>query len=80
MGTMRYMNIGLGVCFAIIVAGVVAFKDSSEAAMQAVALLGMIIGLVLGLWLDTRASAEAANALSRTRFRRRSGPARGGRG
>lgn len=59
MGTMRYMNIGLGVCVAIIVAGVIAFKDSSEVAMQAVALLGMIIGLTLGLWLDTRAQRRS---------------------
>jgi FtsH-binding integral membrane protein len=59
MGTMRYMNIGLGVCMAIIVAGVVAFKDSSEAAMQAVALVGMIVGLALGLWLDTRAQRRS---------------------
>lgn len=55
MGSMRYMNIGLGASMAIIVAGVVAFRDSSEAAMQAVALVGMFAGLVLGLWLDTRA-------------------------
>lgn len=55
MGSMRYMNIGLGVSMVIIVAGVVAFKDSSEAAMQAVALVGMFVGLALGLWLDTRA-------------------------
>jgi FtsH-binding integral membrane protein len=55
MGSMRYMNIGLGVSVAIIVAGVVAFRDSSEVAMQAVALVGMFVGLALGLWLDTRA-------------------------
>jgi FtsH-binding integral membrane protein len=56
---MRYMNIGLGVSMAIIVAGVVAFKDSSEAAMQAVALVGMFAGLALGLWLDTRAQRRS---------------------
>jgi hypothetical protein len=55
MGTMRYMNIGLAVGTAIIIAGVLAFKDASEAAMQGVALVGMFVGLALGLWLDTRA-------------------------
>lgn len=55
MGTMRYMNIGLAVSVTIIVVGVVAFRSSSEAAMQAVALVGMFVGLALGLWLDTRA-------------------------
>jgi FtsH-binding integral membrane protein len=57
MGTMRYMNIGLGVSVAIIVAGVIAFK-SSEAGMQATALVAMIVGLALGLWLDTRAQRK----------------------
>ncbi len=55
MGTMRYMNIGLAISMAIVIAGVVVFKDSSEAAMQATALVGMFVGLALGLWLDTRA-------------------------
>jgi FtsH-binding integral membrane protein len=55
MGTMRYMNIGLGVAVAIVIAGVIAFKDSSEAAMQAVTLVGMFVGLGLGFWLDIRA-------------------------
>ena len=59
MGTMRYMNIGFAVGMAIIIAGVLAFKDSSEAAMQGVALLGMLVGLALGLWLDTRAKRSA---------------------
>ena len=58
MGSMRYMNIGLGVSVAIILVGVIAFKDS-EAAMQAVALVGMFAGLALGLWLDTRAQRRA---------------------
>jgi FtsH-binding integral membrane protein len=59
MGTMRYMNIGLGVTVTIIVAGVVAFRNSSEAAMQAVALVGMIVGFAVGLWLDTRAQRRS---------------------
>jgi hypothetical protein len=52
---MRYMNIGLAISITIVIGGVIAFKDSSEAAMQAVALVGMIIGLAVGLGLDTRA-------------------------
>lgn len=55
MGSMRYMNIGLAISITIVIGGVIAFKDSSEAAMQAVALVGMIIGLAVGLGLDTRA-------------------------
>ncbi len=58
MGSMRYMNIGMGVSVTIIVAGVIVFKDS-EAAMQAVALVGMLVGLALGLWLDTRAQRRS---------------------
>ncbi len=49
------MNIGLAISITIVIGGVIAFKDSSEAAMQAVALVGMIIGLAVGLGLDTRA-------------------------
>lgn len=59
MGTMRYMNIGLAVSTAIIVAGVLVFDDSSEAAMQAVALVGMVIGLVVGFGLEGRAKRSA---------------------
>ncbi len=59
MRTMRYMNIGFVVGMAIIIAGVLAFKDSSEAAMQGTALVGMLVGLALGLWLDTRAKSRA---------------------
>jgi len=59
MRTMRYMNIGLVVSVAIIIAGVLVFKDSSEAAMQAVALFGMFAGLALGQGLDTRAKRKA---------------------
>ena len=58
MGSMRYMNIGLGVSVTIIVAGVIVFKDS-EPAMQAVALVGMIVGLAVGLGLDTRAQRKS---------------------
>jgi FtsH-binding integral membrane protein len=59
MGTMRYMNIGLAVAVTIVIAGVVAFRDSSEATMQAMALVGMFVGLALGLWLDTRAQRRS---------------------
>jgi FtsH-binding integral membrane protein len=56
---MRYMNIGLAVAVTIVVAGVVIFRNSSEAAMQAMVLVGMLVGLALGLWLDTRAQRRS---------------------
>lgn len=59
MGSMRYMNIGLAVSVTIIIVGVVAFRNSSEAAMQGVALVGMIVGLAVGLGLDTRAQRKS---------------------
>ena len=51
---MRYMNIGLAVGVTIVIAGVVAFRHSNDAAMQAMVLVGMIVGLAVGLGLDTR--------------------------
>jgi len=52
---MRYMNIGLAVGVTIVIVGVIVFRHSSDAAMQAMALIGMVIGLAVGLGLDTRA-------------------------
>jgi hypothetical protein len=52
----RYANIGAAVAIAITVAGVLLFKDSSEAAMQAVALIGFIVGAVVYCFLDERAT------------------------
>ncbi len=60
MGSMRYMNIGLAVAMTIVIAGVVAFRNSSEAAMQATVLVAMFVGLALGLWLDTRAQRRSS--------------------
>ena len=58
MGSMRYMNIGLAVATAIVIAGVIAFRNSSTAAMQATVLVAMVVGLALGVWLDTRAQRK----------------------
>jgi len=55
MEGIRYANIGIAVSTAIIVAGVVVFKDSSEAAMQAVALVGIFTGLAVTVVFDERA-------------------------
>jgi hypothetical protein len=53
--SIRYGNIGIGVAAVIIVAGVLIFKDSSEAAMQASALVGTFAGLAVALILMDRA-------------------------
>lgn len=55
MEGLRYANIGIAVGVAIIVAGVLIFKDSSEAAMQAVALFGFFAAFVVFHFLDERA-------------------------
>lgn len=54
MEGMRYANIGIAVTSTIAIAGVLIFKDSSEAAIQAVALVGILIGLAVSQGLDTR--------------------------
>jgi cytosine/uracil/thiamine/allantoin permease len=51
----RYGNIGIAVGAAITVIGVLVFRDSSEAAMQAVAMIGWFTGLAVALLLDGRA-------------------------
>lgn len=56
MSGVRYANIGAGVGIAIIGAGVLLFKDSSEAAIQAVGLVGFIVGAVVYAVLDERAT------------------------
>jgi cytosine/uracil/thiamine/allantoin permease len=52
----RYANIGAAVGIAIMGAGVLLFKDSSEAAMQAVALVGFFVGGAVYCILDERAT------------------------
>lgn len=63
MEGIRYANIGLAVSTAIIVAGVLLFKNSSEAAMQAVAMVGIVVGLALTLFLDDRAKQRKRKGL-----------------
>ena len=55
MEWVRYANIGIGVGVTIMVIGVLIFRSSSEAAMQATAMVGMFIGLGVALFLDERA-------------------------
>ncbi len=55
MEGIRYANIGMLVGIAIIIGGVLVFKDSSEAAMQAVAMIGFFTGLGVALTLGGRA-------------------------
>jgi hypothetical protein len=57
----RYANMGIAVGTAIIVAGVLLFKDSSEAAMQAVAMVGFFAALAVYLVLDVRAQRRKKN-------------------
>jgi hypothetical protein len=52
----RYANIGAAVATAIIGIGVILFKDSGEAAIQAVGLVGFVIGAVVYAVLDERAT------------------------
>jgi hypothetical protein len=52
----RYANIGIAVGTVIIAAGVLLFKDSSEAAIQAVGLIGFIVGAAVYAILDERAT------------------------
>jgi hypothetical protein len=54
MEGIRYANIGIAVTSTIAIAGVLVFKDSSEAAMQAVALIGLLVGLAVSQGLDSR--------------------------
>ena len=56
MSGIRYANIGAGVGIAIISLGVLLLKDSSEAAIQAVGLVGFIVGAVVYVVLDKRAT------------------------
>ncbi len=61
MNGIRYANIGAGVAVAIMVAGVLLFKDTSEAAMQAVAMIGFAIGAAVYYVLDERATRRSKN-------------------
>lgn len=55
MGGLRYANIGIGVGMAIILTGVLVFRNTSEAAMQVVAMIGFISAFVVFHGLDERA-------------------------
>ncbi len=55
MEGLRYAHIGLAVGIAIMIVGVLVFKDSSEAAMQACALFGFFVALVIANVFDARA-------------------------
>lgn len=55
MDGIRYANIGIAVGVLIVVAGVLAFKDSSEAAMQLTALVGFFSALGVSNALQERA-------------------------
>ncbi len=55
MEWVRYANIGIAVGVTILAIAVLVFRNSSEAAMQAVAMVGMFIGLGVALFLDERA-------------------------
>lgn len=55
MGSFRDANIGIAVGMTIIVGGVLVFKDSSEAAMQAVAFVGFFSAFAVFHFLDERA-------------------------
>jgi len=61
MNGIRYANIGLIVAVAIMVTGVLIFKDSSEAAMQAVAMIGFAVGAAVYYVLDERATRRGKN-------------------
>jgi hypothetical protein len=52
----RYANIGIAVGTVIIGVGVFLLKDSSEAAIQAVGLIGFLIGAAVYAVLDERAT------------------------
>ena len=53
--SIRYANIGIGVGTAIVIASVLIFRNSSEAAMEAVGLIGMLGALAVAIGLNERA-------------------------
>jgi uncharacterized membrane protein len=61
MDGIRQMNIGIAVAIAFVIAAVLIFKNSSEAAMQAMAMIGMFVGLAVGQGLHTRAKRQKRN-------------------
>ena len=61
MNGIRYANIGAAVGIAIIGLGVFLFKDSSDAVIQAVGLVGFFVGGAVYLVLDERASRRREN-------------------
>ena len=49
------VRMGIAVGGTIMLAGALIFRDSSEAVLQAVAMVGMFTGLAVGMFLDGRA-------------------------
>jgi hypothetical protein len=62
---LRYANIGLVVGTSIFIAGTLAFRGSSEAGMQATALVGFFAGFAIYHYLDERAKKRRRRALSK---------------
>lgn len=56
MRGIRYANIGVAVATVIMGGGVLLLRDSSDAAIQAVGMAGLIIGAVVYAVLDERAA------------------------
>ena len=61
MSGIRYANIGAAVGTAIIGVGVFLFKDSSDAVIQAVGLIGFFVGGAVYVVLDERATRREEN-------------------
>lgn len=64
MEGIRYANIGIAVGIAITLAGVLVFRNSSEAAMQAVAMVGLLVALAVSQILNDRAKRRKGSASS----------------
>lgn len=55
MENLRYANIGIAVCVAITISGVLIFKDSGEAALELVGFVSFVSALAVFLILSERA-------------------------
>lgn len=58
MGNPRHIGVALAIGISIMAAGVFLFKDSSEAAMQAVAFVGFFTVFAVFHFLDERAKRD----------------------
>jgi hypothetical protein len=61
MSGFRQANIGVAVGLSIALAGVILFRGSSEAAMQAVALAGFVVAIAVIAYLDERTKRRGGN-------------------